>query len=203
MHYVSVPHTVCAGTLPRCSRATACRADGRGGRELATLTTERLLIRPFTRADADAAIALFTDPGFMAGSLEGGALSASEARAKLEALIALQQAHGFSKLALIQRGDQRLIGYCGFGLELIDGRPLPEFGYRLLPDARGRGLATEAARAILAVAFTRMGMSRVHAIVEEDNALSLRVMEKLGMKCQRRVYFHGREWLLFRLDRPS
>ena len=166
------------------------------------LKSARLLIRPFSREDEASAIALFTDPDFMAGSLDG-LLSPTEARDKLQTLIALYQTHGFSKLALIENISQRLIGYCGFGLELIEGKLMQEFGYRLHPDARGKGFATEAARFIVADAFSRLDMPRIQAIVEEDNAPSRRVLEKLGMVYRRQLVFHQREWLLYRLERPT
>jgi len=166
------------------------------------LKSKRLLIRPFTRDDETAAIALFTDPDFMAGSLDG-LLSPAGARAKLQSLIDLYQTHSFSKLALVERNNQRLIGYCGFGLEPIEGPPVPEFGYRLHPDAHGRGLATEAAQLIVADAFKRLDMPYIRAIVEAENSPSRRVLEKLGMIYQRQVNFHDREWLLYRLERPG
>ncbi len=165
------------------------------------LETERLFIRPFTRDDEAAAIALFTDPDFMVGSLDG-ILSPTGARDKLQTLIALYDTHGFSKLALVEKSSQRLIGYCGFGLEPIEGPPVPEFGYRLHPDARGSGLATEGAQLVVADAFARLEMPHIQAIVEEDNAPSRRVLEKLGMIYQRLVPFRERVWRLYRLERP-
>ena len=150
------------------------------------LETKRLIIRPFTRDDEPAAVALFTDQGFMVGSLDG-LLSPTGARNKLQALIDLNQSHGFSKLALVEKSSRRLVGYCGFGLEPIEGPPVPEFGYRLHPDARGKGFATEAAQLIVADAFTRLKMAFIQAIVEENNTPSRRVLEKLGMIHQRQV----------------
>ena len=138
----------------------------------------------------------------MLGSLDG-VLSPAGARNKLQALIVLYQTHSFSKLALVEKSNQRLIGYCGFGLEPIEGPPVPEFGYRLHPDARGRGLATEAAQVIVADAFARLEMPYIQAIVEEDNAPSRRVLEKLGMTHRRQVVFQEREWLLYRLEHPA
>jgi len=166
------------------------------------LRTKRLIIRPFTHDDETAAIALFTDPGFMAGSLDG-LLSPAGARDKLQALIDLYQTHSFSKFALVEKSNKCLIGYCGFGLEPIEGPPVAEFGFRLHPDARGKGFATEAAQLVVADAFTRLKMPFVQAIVEANNTASRRVLEKLGMIHQRQVAFHGRKWLLYRLERSG
>jgi RimJ/RimL family protein N-acetyltransferase len=57
---------------------------------------------------------------------------------------------------------------------------LVEVGWHLHPDFQGRGLATEAARAILAVA-PDAGIDEVLALTDLDNVASQRVAERLGM----------------------
>ena len=166
------------------------------------IETPRLRLRPFTLDDLEAVVALAADPGFQAWSL-AGPLDAEEARHKLEGLIALYETHGFSKWAVTTKPDARIIGYCGLGFEEIDGRRLPEFGYRLAPAFRGQGLATEAARAAIADAFERLGLPEIHAFAEPGNAASLRVLEKLGLSYLRDITLHGRAWRLYRLGRPA
>ena len=56
-----------------------------------------------------------------------------------------------------------------------------EVGWVVAVDARGRGLATEAAAAVIAYAFDTLGVDEVVAYTSPGNAASLRVMEKLGM----------------------
>jgi RimJ/RimL family protein N-acetyltransferase len=57
---------------------------------------------------------------------------------------------------------------------------LVEVGWHLHPEFQGRGLATEAARAVLALAGDA-GMDEVLALTDLDNAPSQRVAERLGM----------------------
>jgi RimJ/RimL family protein N-acetyltransferase len=57
---------------------------------------------------------------------------------------------------------------------------LVEVGWHLHPEHQGQGLATEAARAVLAVA-AEAGIDQVLAITDLDNAASQRVAERLGM----------------------
>ena len=166
------------------------------------IETPRLRLRPFTLDDLGPFTALAADPAFQAWS-SAGPLDAEQARHKLEALIALYETQGFSKWAVTTKPDERIIGYCGLALEEIEGRSLPEFGYRLAPAFRGRGLATEAARAAIADAFERLGLSEIHAYAEAGNAASLRVLEKLGLSYLRDVSLHGRAWRLYRLGRPA
>jgi RimJ/RimL family protein N-acetyltransferase len=56
-----------------------------------------------------------------------------------------------------------------------------EVGYHLLPDARGRGYATEAARALLGYGFRTLKLSEIHAVALPHNAPSQAVMQRLNM----------------------
>jgi RimJ/RimL family protein N-acetyltransferase len=62
-----------------------------------------------------------------------------------------------------------------------------ELGYALHPDAGGRGLATEAARATLRLAFATYGFHRVYARIDEENLASVQVAERLGMRQEARL----------------
>lgn len=57
-----------------------------------------------------------------------------------------------------------------------------EIGYVLHPDFHGQGYATEAAGALLALAFDGLGLRRVTARIDQDNPASARVLTKIGMR---------------------
>jgi ribosomal-protein-alanine N-acetyltransferase len=57
-----------------------------------------------------------------------------------------------------------------------------EIGYSVLPAFQGRGYATEAARALLAWGLAQPGVRRIVANCRADNAASVRVLEKAGMR---------------------
>jgi RimJ/RimL family protein N-acetyltransferase len=57
-----------------------------------------------------------------------------------------------------------------------------ELGYALIPEYRGRGLATEAARGLARYAFSHPQVQTVQAHTLPDGKESIRVLEKLGMK---------------------
>jgi len=81
---------------------------------------------------------------------------------------------------VVRAHDGLVCGTIGFfgSPEEADGVPEVEVGYGLVPDARGRGVASEALAALLDVA-DRAGV-RVRASVAPDNAASLRVLAKSG-----------------------
>jgi RimJ/RimL family protein N-acetyltransferase len=73
------------------------------------------------------------------------------------------------------------VGYAGVDWFALDGRQRLEFGYRLVVDARGKGYATEASRAVLAkVPPTRR--SEILAIIDPVNKASQNVVRKLGFR---------------------
>lgn len=81
----------------------------------------------------------------------------------------------------VHAADRVLIGEGGF-----KGRPdregVVELGYALVPEYRGRGLATEAARGLARHAFSHPEVTAVQAHTLPDGAASIRVLAKLGMK---------------------
>jgi RimJ/RimL family protein N-acetyltransferase len=85
------------------------------------------------------------------------------------------------ELAVTRRGDARLLGRGGFrrsGHELRTG----ELWCVLAPAEHGRGLVTEAARAVIELAFGQLGMHRLFGDCDPRNAASARLMERLGMR---------------------
>jgi RimJ/RimL family protein N-acetyltransferase len=83
-------------------------------------------------------------------------------------------------LAAVERGTARVLGW--FQLEAVPDRPGDvELGYRLRPEAWGRGFATEGARALLDVALARGDVRRVFGHALTANSASVRVMQKAGM----------------------
>jgi RimJ/RimL family protein N-acetyltransferase len=68
-----------------------------------------------------------------------------------------------------------------------------EIGFVLDPRHQGRGYATEAAAALLALAFETYGLHRVTGRLEPRNAPSARVLERLGMR--REAHLIENEWV--------
>ncbi len=89
-----------------------------------------------------------------------------------------------------------MIGFCGFD-HLWGGAEI-EIGYWLAPEYWGKGLATEAAQAVMQYGKERLGLQQIVAVAQPANRASIRVMEKLGMTCAKRVCHEGIEHVLYR-----
>jgi RimJ/RimL family protein N-acetyltransferase len=79
--------------------------------------------------------------------------------------------------AIVLRRSGVVAGFCGFFSRPVKGTTM---GYAIVPQLRGRGLATEAAAAVLDWA-ERRGVD-VYASVRPPNPASVRVLEKIGMR---------------------
>jgi RimJ/RimL family protein N-acetyltransferase len=82
-----------------------------------------------------------------------------------------------------ERVSDRLIGYLGLSIPTFLPQILPvaEVGWRLHPDAGGKGYATEGGRAALREVFTSLGLPEVCSLIQTENLASIRVAERLGM----------------------
>jgi RimJ/RimL family protein N-acetyltransferase len=84
-------------------------------------------------------------------------------------------------LAIIDKETHTFIGWCG--LDHRDrSQAHPVLFYLLAARHRGRGLATEAAHALVDYAFAELGQARIDGKTAAENVASKRVMEKIGMR---------------------
>jgi RimJ/RimL family protein N-acetyltransferase len=80
---------------------------------------------------------------------------------------------------MIERESATVVGDIGFlGAPGTDGSI--EIGYSVIPDRRGRGYATEAARALVDWALRQPGVTTVVAGCDNSNVPSIRTLERLG-----------------------
>jgi len=99
------------------------------------------------------------------------------------------------------REQPGFLGWCGvFPLE---DSGLIELGYRYVPDAWGRGVATEAARAVLNHAFGVPGFDPIVAVTHPENRASARVLAKLGFEPEGFRFHYGLDLPFFRLSRAD
>ena len=151
-----------------------------------SVETERLLLRPWRPADdLDALVALNADPDVMRWVTPNRPLTPAESGELLDRLVGHWDTHGYGLWALVPRADPAAgcIGFAGLAVPAFLPAVLPavEVGWRLAPAWWGRGLATEAARASVAYGFERLGLRSIVSIIDERNARSLRLAERLGM----------------------
>ena len=165
------------------------------------LETERLILRSFREEDIDAMAQLFANPDFMRFSL-GIYTERKRTVDFIEKVMGWDHANIPSQFAIVPRGEDVLIGYCGFHHHPeVPGEI--EIGYRLHPDHWNRGLISEASRAVRDHAFADLKLPRVVSLIHPENIPSRRVAEKNGMKVEEEITFRGFPTLVYAITREE
>jgi len=155
------------------------------------IETERLLLRRSRPEDAATISAYRSDPnvnrqqGWDRTDLEGVLADIVEMSGRSPG-----EPGGWVQFTVEERGGGRIVG--DVGLSVADGEPgVIKVGYTIDPAFQGLGYATEAIRALVEYAFETLGAELVRAHASAENAPSIRVAEKVGMRLVER--FEHRE----------
>ena len=159
------------------------------------IDTQRLRLRSRAQQDIDPIIVMDTDPEVR--RFMGGPLDPEIHRNGVTAnIIAAPPRHW--AWAIEWKDSVGFLGMCL--LRPLEGTDFICIGWRLLRQHWGQGIATEAARAVLAHALHVLGIDPVVAIVDPRNLASIRVAEKIGLRQVGTAYHYGTVQIFFRLD---
>ncbi|MGF6274965.1 RimJ/RimL family protein N-acetyltransferase [Massilia sp. UYP11] len=149
------------------------------------LDTDRLRLRLATPDDAPFYLALVNDPAFIEHIGDRKLRTVAAARRALdEGPVAMQEKYGHSLYLVERLADGAPLGLCG--LVKRDTLEHVDIGYAFLPEHRGCGYAFEAGQAVVRLAV-RLGIRRLAAIVAPDNAASIALLQRLGLRFERRA----------------
>lgn len=156
------------------------------------LETSRLVLREFTHGDDAFLLRLLNEPSWLRFIGDRGVRTLEDARRYVDdGPRASQARNGFALWCVVPKGTGEPMGMCG--LVRRDALPGPDVGFAFLPEAWGKGFAVESAAAVLARARDVLGIRRVLAITDPDNAASIRVLERIGMVREGSVRMPGEE----------
>ena len=178
---------------------------------LPVLETQRLVVRPLVIDDLDACHRLFLDIGWSDPNLSDGD-NLKRRRSWIEWTIRnyeelarlLQPPYGDRAVVLKDGRFAGLVGYvpllkpfgqlrCFGGVERAPFSAEVGLFWAMSPTVQRQGFATEAARALIDYAFRTLRLGRIMAGTEYDNAASIAVMRRLGMRIERNP-FPEPEW---------
>jgi RimJ/RimL family protein N-acetyltransferase len=144
------------------------------------ILTERLLVRPAQEPDRTRMVSLWRDDEFNL-NYHRGTFTEDEAHRRFDRMLEVCEEVPFAKQPVIERTSGIITGYTGVDWFDWQGAPRLEFGWRLAPEYRGRGYATEAAQALLDEA-RRTFTGEIFVIIDQDNLASQNVARKLGFE---------------------
>ena len=147
------------------------------------ITTDRLLLRPFTPDDLDA-LNSFQSRADVARYLYWGPRSRAESAAALAKRVhssTLTKEGQFLAVAVELAATGQLIG--DLNLEWLSSEHRQgEIGFVFHPDHHGKGLAAEATTELLRLGFEDLGLHRIIGRCDGRNTASAALMERLGMR---------------------
>jgi RimJ/RimL family protein N-acetyltransferase len=150
------------------------------------IRTDRLILRRFEGADLDAFHAYHSLP-------ETARFLPREAKTYTQSMEYVGKYANFEfdkegdwlALAVEARSSPGLLGEVV--LKWLEGTGQAEIGWSLAPEARGKGIAAEAAEALLRVGFEDLGFHRIEARLDALNTASAALCERLGMRLEARL----------------
>ena len=145
--------------------------------------TERLIIRNWRETDRDLAFEINSDDEVM--EFFPFRRNRAEADAFFDRVQSMITETGLGLYVLELKARGEAIGYCGLmrtdHLEPFIPAGTIEIGWRLVKRQWGKGLISEAARALLTLGFEKLGLDQIVSFAVHDNVRSTAVMERIGM----------------------
>lgn len=162
------------------------------------LATPRLSLRPLALQDLERIHEIWTNPGVRKFLWDDEIIARELAASVISRSAALFEKHGWGLWAVLPRGQNTIVGFGGYWhffeppeLQLLFG---------LAPEYWNQGFATEMARALLRYGFEICKMDRITGCADAPNLASLRVMEKAGMKFEKRAVINGRDTMYYAIS---
>jgi ribosomal-protein-alanine N-acetyltransferase len=171
--------------------------------EETVLETSRLLLCTWRDGDLDDLVWLHSQVDASRYlSRDGKPWTREDAAGRMAGWVEEYRQFGITKLKLVRREDGRFIGRAGLSLFAATGQF--ELGYAVAPEFWGQGYASEITGALPGLFFDRNIRDQFIAFAHVDNAASLKVLEKIGMRYQRTGPMNGllaRVYVMSRADR--
>jgi RimJ/RimL family protein N-acetyltransferase len=165
------------------------------------LETKRLRLRPLAEADVDELHALWSSPEVRKYLWDDEVIARQLTASLVEESLRLFAAHGYGLWGTRFHDREDLVGFGGFWY--FHTPPKLELLYGIAPEHWNRGLATEIAQALIRCGFEELEFSEVWASTDAPNAASARVLEKAGLRFERREVVDGLETLFYWLPRSA
>jgi len=151
------------------------------GPEFPTIETRRLVLRPLALSDAPAIYAYQSDTEIHRYMRSEPPASPDVVRENVSRWLALPAEKRRPIWMIVLKVSDSVVGTISFK-QLSREDSSGQLGYEVAREQWGKGIVTEAVRAVLSHGFDTMGLNRIGAYCWEGNTASQRVMEKAGMR---------------------
>lgn len=159
------------------------------------LETERCLIRETTEADVDAFYRIYAEPSVTAYMEDLFADRDEQIDYIRQYRKNMYEFCDFGIWTVLLRETGEVIGRAGFALR--EGYEEPELGFLIGVPWQGKGVAMEVCEAILQYGAEELGFTKVQALVEPENTISVKLLQKLGFTSAGACEDKGKQYLQF------
>lgn len=166
-----------------------------------TITTPRLLLRPFTNEDIDPLHHILCQEGVLRYFPNTAPPARDRVRKFISSQIDHWETYDYGLWAVEARSNGELMGRSG--LQYLPETKETEVDYILGKSFWGQGFATEAAQASLTYGFETLAVERIIGIVHPENKASQRVLEKSGMRFIEEARYFGMDCYRYVIKRSS
>lgn len=158
------------------------------------IETSRLRLRCFVHDDYSDLHRLDSDPAVMRYVIPPRTPDETEAYLR-KILENYQDGSGLIRWNIGEKETGAFVGV--IGLFRLEDDSDWEIGYRFFQNFWGKGYATEALRAVIDHAFDSRHVPRIVAVANPENQASYRVMEKVGMRFEKKAFYYGTDVVLY------
>ena len=162
---------------------------------MATLETERLILRMFREEDFEQYAQICADAEVMKYLGQGKPLERWEAWRQMAMIVGHWHLRGYGIWAVEDRQTGNLVGR--IGLFNPEGWPDLEIGWVIARRFWGKGYATEGARRALEYLFRELNQQHVISLIHPENHSSIRVAERIGEKLEGQTELFGHKVLVY------
>ena len=166
-----------------------------------TITTSRLILRPFTPADAGPFHQILCGKDVLRYFPRSEPPPRERVENWIRQVLAHWQEHGYGLWAVVTRASGELLGRSG--LQWLSETGEIEVDFLLDEHFWGQGFATEAGQASLRFGLGKLAVDYVVGIVHPENLASQRVLEKIGMTRRERACYFGMDCYRYAVDRAT
>lgn len=165
------------------------------------IETERLLLRTYTIEDLKTVYILITDPDVTRFFPKDYSVKKADVLASLPKRMEKWRTQGFGQLGVFDKKSKKLIGYVG--LQFLDRTSEVEIYYGFFKDFWGKGIATEAAKAMLRFGFEEVRLEKIVGVTRPENFASQKVLTRLGFRQGEMKRFYNVDTAYFSLLREN
>jgi RimJ/RimL family protein N-acetyltransferase len=166
------------------------------------IETERLGLRQATTNDLeDWAARIFADPDVIRFMPKRDMTPYARAERALNNYNRLWEQHKIGGWVVKDKINNQLIGSCE--IEYLDETDEYELGYCYAKTYWGKGIASEAARAVVRYGFETAGLERIIAVVVPENKASWRALEHIGFAYEKMANYYDLDVVFYMLTRDQ